>query len=253
MRWRHRALDLSVTGYRMNSQTTAAWQPASSHNLLTDLDVESTGFIRNEGQKQRRLPLPLPLLLTIGVHAVALGWLLFGNSGSTQPAPLDAVNVTMIEMSQPTPEPMEVQEPDPVIVPKAVVPQPEIEIEMNQEPTTAIRQVTQVASAAPSKPVDAVPITQPRFDADYLNNPAPVYPAMSRRMHERGEVRLRVLVSKDGMPVEVQVERSCGYSRLDQAALAAVRKWKFQPAQRGGVSVDAWVIVPIEFDMQSRA
>jgi len=237
----------------MNSQTSAAWQPATAHTLLSGMEPDrGSGASLVRGQRPRRLPLPLPLLLTVTAHAVALGWFLFGTSTTTQPSPLQAVTVTMLETSKPTPEPMKIPEPDPVVVPKAVVPLPEINVDMSPEPTTAIRQVTQSATPAPSKPVEPA-ITQPRFDADYLNNPAPVYPAQSRRLRERGEVRLRVLVSKDGLPVDVQVEHSCGYSRLDQAALAAVRKWKFQPAQRGGASVDAWVIVPIEFDVESRA
>jgi len=233
----------------MNSQVTVAWPPAQAQ--VAQQPAAPLGFVRRE-RRQAAGKRPWALIATIAVHALVLGWILLDPSSKTQPLPLDTVTVTMTETSKPTPEPTRDTEPETVTTPKAVVPLPELNLEPSNEPTTAIRQVT--ASAAPqAAPTESAPVVQPRFDADYLNNPAPVYPAQSRRMHERGEVRLRVLVSRDGLPMDIQLARSCGYTRLDQAALTAVRKWRFQPAQRGGVAVDAWVIVPIEFDVASRA
>ena len=92
--------------------------------------------------------------------------------------------------------------------------------------------------------------TQPRFDADYLHNPRPVYPPMSRRMGEEGKVFLRVRVEADGRPSQVEIKTSSGSPRLDQAAEDAVRRWRFIPAKRGGEAVSAWVIVPISFNLK---
>lgn len=92
--------------------------------------------------------------------------------------------------------------------------------------------------------------TQPRFDADYLHNPRPVYPPMSRRMGEEGKVFLRVRVEADGRPSQVEIKTSSGSLRLDQAAEDAVRRWRFIPAKRGGEAVSAWVIVPISFNLK---
>lgn len=105
------------------------------------------------------------------------------------------------------------------------------------------------APAAAAEPVEAPsPVETPaRFDAAYLNNPRPVYPPLSRRLGETGTVWLRVRVEADGRAGQVDIARSSGYPRLDQAALQAVMAWTFVPARRGEQAIAAWVRVPIEF------
>lgn len=93
-------------------------------------------------------------------------------------------------------------------------------------------------------------ITLPRFSADYLNNPPPVYPTLARRLGEQGRVMLRVLVRADGTPAEVEINHSSGFTRLDRAALDAVRKWRFIPARRGDTPVTAPVLVPVSFTLE---
>ena len=117
---------------------------------------------------------------------------------------------------------------------------------------------TPVAAAAPepaapaaAPPAPPAPVTPPIFNADYLNNPPPVYPALSRRMGEEGRVVLRVFVTEQGTPGDIQVRTSSGSSRLDEAASSTVRHWRFVPARRGSVPVGAWVLVPISFSLKS--
>jgi protein TonB len=93
-------------------------------------------------------------------------------------------------------------------------------------------------------------VTQPQFDAEYLNNPKPGYPAVSRRLGEEGQVLLRVLVSTQGRPEQIQLLRSSGFPRLDDAAKAAVAQWRFVPARVGSVATAAWVQVPVSFQMR---
>ena len=124
-------------------------------------------------------------------------------------------------------------------------------------PVTPSSPITTVTEAPPAPPVELaapavtsappVPLTPPRFDADYLRNPAPAYPPLARRNGEQGRVLLRVLVAPDGSAQEVLVNVSSGHPRLDEAALAAVRQWRFVPARLGRDAVEAWVIVPIAF------
>jgi protein TonB len=93
-------------------------------------------------------------------------------------------------------------------------------------------------------------VIAPRFDADYLNNPKPGYPMMSKRLGEEGQVLLRVLVSSQGSAEQVQLLRSSGFPRLDEAAQEAVAKWRFVPAKVGSVATTAWVQVPVSFQMR---
>jgi periplasmic protein TonB len=75
----------------------------------------------------------------------------------------------------------------------------------------------------------------------------PSYPPASRRAGEEGTVRLRVLVDATGKPKDVQVAQTSGFSRLDDAAKQAVRRWKFQPATNGGQAITVWTQVAITF------
>jgi protein TonB len=95
-----------------------------------------------------------------------------------------------------------------------------------------------------------LPVTPPRFDAAYLDNPPPAYPALARRAREQGKVVLRVLVTPAGMAQRVEVRSSSGSNRLDEAALDTVKRWRFVPARQGVEAISAWVLVPISFSLE---
>jgi len=103
---------------------------------------------------------------------------------------------------------------------------------------------------ATEPPQAAPPIVLPRFDAAYLQNPPPVYPALARRLGEQGRVLLRVLVTTTGQAERVELKTSSGAQRLDQAALDVVKRWRFVPARQGEQPVSAWVVVPISFSLE---
>jgi len=62
---------------------------------------------------------------------------------------------------------------------------------------------------------------------------------------------LKVLVSEEGKATTVQVDRSSGHSKLDEAAVEAVKKWSFVPAKRSNKPMSAYVLVPINFSLNS--
>lgn len=103
-----------------------------------------------------------------------------------------------------------------------------------------------VASAAPPE----TSASEQKSQANYLDNPPPPYPAVSRQLREQGRVVLRVLVDERGSPREIEIHRSSGYRRLDEAASRAVRYWRFVPAREGTVPVAAWVQVPVIFSLK---
>ena len=109
--------------------------------------------------------------------------------------------------------------------------------------------------AVPVAPVVTTPAPVPatvaaRFDADYLHNPKPVYPVLSRRNGEEGRVVLRVRVAPDGSALEALVGKSSGFLRLDALARETVSRWRFVPARRGDEAVESWVSVPITFSLE---
>lgn len=160
---------------------------------------------------------------------------------------------------KPQPEPV-VQEVVPLPVPpkvegmKKVAPKPQAKAPL-PEPVKKVEEVveqpavTEVQSAAlQSEEADNrnATLTEP-VAAAYLKNPPPVYPRSALRRKKQGTVMVAVLVDTHGMPLRVSLDRSSGHEALDDAALEAVRKWKFVPARRGSELVEASVVVPVEF------
>jgi protein TonB len=121
--------------------------------------------------------------------------------------------------------------------------------EQPSPPPAPPKQAEAVEKAPPPAPEPV--IEPPRFGAAYLSNPAPQYPRISRRLGEEGSVLLRVLVAQSGDANTVEVEKGSGSDRLDEAALEAVKKWKFIPAKRNNQPISAYVLVPIKFSLQN--
>lgn len=205
------------------------------------------------------LALALVIALHIGIVAALL---------SLDVLPLPAPLATlMVRVIQAPPKPAEITPPRPrPVAHKPVAHKPAAPSRPDPAPERPLLAAETLAPAAvaapaakeipPPAPVplaEAAPpaiVSDPRFDAAYLDNPAPVYPALSRRMGEEGRVTLRVYVEAGGRPSQVQIKTSSGSARLDQAAQEAVSRWKFNPARRGAEAVGAWVLVPIVFNLR---
>jgi len=213
---------------------------------------------QKESVGRRREQSPLALLAVIALHVVVLALLLHYQPRLSS-AMSQVLHVSMITLSQPLPveAPPEPPKPKPNPVRKVERITPPAPIEAPSQtaisappvpPAPPAAEVVASAPPAPSAPPAAVVL--PRFDVDYLQNPAPVYPSMARRMGEQGRVLLRVVVRPDGTPDNVVLRQSSGSPRLDEAALDAVRKWRFVPARQGSTPVTAAVIVPIVFSLE---
>ena len=204
----------------------------------------------------------------VGVVAAHIGVLILLASLDVLPLPLPLATL-MVQVIAPAP----VTPPAPIIIPPRPIPvarkpvvrptpalPPLQTLAAPTESPSAAAQVTPIAPA-PAPPVDPAPapavlatattaVTQARFDADYLQNPPPAYPAMSRRIGEEGTVVLRVFVEAIGRPGQIEVKSSSGSPRLDQAAQDAVWRWKFVSARRGTDAIGAWVLVPSVFSLK---
>ena len=190
----------------------------------------------------------------LALHALVF-WLLLRANVITLPEQLAVLTVSLIRPAEETKPQPDVTPPRPMPVkPRPAPPRPPVQLaapETSPAPLPAVvppAPTTAPPVAAPPAPVQA---TQPRFDADYLSNPAPTYPPLSRRMGEEGKVVLRVHVEPTGRPSQVEVRTSSNSPRLDQAALDAVWRWKFVPAKRGDEPIAAWVLVPITFNLKN--
>ena len=222
-------------------------------------------------------------LVTLAVllaHAGLLSWLQ-ASPGPAQP-PRPAVVTMELLASEPAPVPVSRPTPQPEPrLPAKPVPKPVAKAAPQSVPKQAPAPVAQpepspLPATAPSAAPAAVPASSttaaaapaaaasgighnapapakvelPSASADYLDNPKPAYPPLSRRLREEGKVVLRVLIEADGSASRAEIRSSSGYERLDQAALQTVLRWRYLPAKRNGVPESMWFNVPINFVLE---
>jgi protein TonB len=222
----------------------------------------------------RRRLLPVFLAFSVALHAAVVG-VVPPPAPDNAPVPARVLEVVLVQAEPPHPLPVE---PENIPLPpqrsraaKRVSAKPAAVVE-SQRPAQVVQPLLALPEREPvAEPVVAVPRaaekrppaadgrievasaapTLPSFSAAYLRNPAPRYPVAARRAGDQGTVTLRVLVTRDGSPARVDVEKSSGSPPLDAAALEAVRAWRFVPARQGPDVIESWVLVPIVFRLES--
>ena len=210
------------------------------------------------------------LLLHIGLIWALQSGLLMRTAELLVPA---EVLAQLIEPPVPKPEPAPVPPPRTVIptpaVQKKTIPKPAVRPQAQPQPAAiadpapspnaptgnlapAVLAPPAPEVTAPSAPAPAATprVELPSSNADYLQNPKPAYPPLSKRLGEQGKVIVRVLIGADGVPQKAEIRQSSGFDRLDQAALNTALKWRYVPGKRGGVAEDMWFNVPINFVLE---
>lgn len=211
-------------------------------------------------QTRRIGPLGTIILLHIGFfYALQSG--LLRQAAHMLPTEVIATFITpesKPEAPKPQPAPKTVS-----VVKKSVTPsQPTVPV-MNNIPSpqaiTAPPAAPAPASAEAAAPVIAAPPAPaapalPKTIAtgiEYLQAPQPEYPPVARRMGEEGKAVLRVLVNEKGRPERVEVQKTSGSPRLDEAARQAILRAVFKPFMEDGKAVAAYAIVPIRFQLDN--
>jgi protein TonB len=164
--------------------------------------------------------------------------------------------------SQPTPAPRLPRTLAPPVAATPPVAPAALPVVDTHAPSPALAAALQPApaAAAPTAPPAPLPLAAPpaaaaklelpSSNADYLQNPKADYPRLSRQRNEQGRVLVRVLIGTDGTAQQAEIQVSSGFERLDQAALATVRSWRYVPGKRGGVPEAMWFNVPINFVLE---
>ena len=162
-----------------------------------------------------------------------------------KPAPVKRT-VTKAPTPPPAPRPMAIADPTPAPnAPTGVLtPQPPA------PPIDAPVAETAAPASPPAAPPAPPSIQLPSSDADYLQNPRPAYPAISKRLGEQGKVIVRVYIGADGLPQRAELSKSSGYDRLDQLSISTVMRWKFVPGKRNGVPTAMSYNVPFNWVLE---
>jgi protein TonB len=98
---------------------------------------------------------------------------------------------------------------------------------------------------APSRPLQ---ISGGVMEASLIHRVQPIYPAIARFAHISGTVELRAIIGKDGTVRELEVVS--GNAILAQAALAAVREWRYQPTLLSGNPVEVETRITVTFVLE---
>jgi len=211
----------------------------------------------------------------VAIHAALLGVALTMKN-EPPPRPIEAKSITaqlISETPQPAPQPVAVETPPPPKpVPQPVPkPQPKPKVKPKVEPKPTPMPVTEAPSqiaapapeptppapAQPAPPPAAPAIGKPSMDLAAPKNVAhlscniaqPDYPAMSKRRGETGTAVIRLTVGLSGKIENVTLQKSSGSSRLDDAALDAVRGSACSPYKENGEAIRASATVPFVFSL----
>lgn len=218
------------------------------------------------------------MLVALLVHTLLAVWLMT-ILYPQKPQPVTILSMEWVEVAEhdsvvpvqtqvPAPAEMEsVAEPEPVMVHKDVAPPPKPvvvkTVNRTVNKTSVVRSAPTVDATASSENAAAVQESSlsraetpssasvlAKAEVDYLSNPRPRYPRLSKKMGEQGEVILRVQVGEDGSVLVVELASSSGFERLDAAAMSSVQSWRFKPARMGDKTISSWVEIPVKFVLE---
>ena len=132
---------------------------------------------------------------------------------------------------------------------ESVQPQPVVE---DMSPPESIVKPVQIKKAEIVKVQGKVVshVIKVQANPNYFQNPPPAYPELAKQMRQEGLVMLAVDVDSQGVPIKIEIKQSSGFRLLDQAAIKAVRRWKFQPGRIGDLPVESEVTVPVRFRLE---
>lgn len=211
-----------------------------------------------------------PLLIIIGLHAAFLYALQSGllSHPVVQSAPKEIIASLITLTPEPVPQAKpQPQPPKPKVVP-VVKPKPKPRPIIKPKPSPqAITEATpppplpkpstepssEAVVSAPAASAAPAPAARPKIvtGVAYINAPRPVYPALDARMGNEGTVTLRVLINARGRAEKVDIQKSSGSQRMDDAARTAVMRATFRPYLEDGKAIPVYAIVPINFTLSN--
>ncbi len=81
------------------------------------------------------------------------------------------------------------------------------------------------------------------------SSPIPIYPRMSQRENQQGTAIVKFVVTSTGDTENHEIISSSGHKRLDDAALDAIKLWKFVPAVAEGKKLNCWALQRFSFSL----
>jgi len=149
----------------------------------------------------------------------------------------------VVRMSENTVEAVLMSEaPPPAPTPPPKTPPPKTPAPPPPAPTSTAPAITQTPAPPAAAPAASAIRTGAVIQAG-AHCAKPDYPSASRRMEEEGTVTLKFLIGADGKVLQADIEKSSGFTRLDEAARNALSKCQFRPGTVDGKPEQSWASI----------
>ena len=167
------------------------------------------------------------------------------------PTIVPPVSVTFLQQEEKRAERPPVDQPTLTPLHQVLVPPAQVVVEMEPGTTAIAATTVEAPPPPPAAPASGTAILPEMSEVAYLVQPAPRYPPESRRIREQGLVMLRVLIDETGHAKTVEIYKSSGHPRLDEAARAAVTRAVFKPYVDRGIARASAAMIPVEFSLRA--
>jgi len=169
--------------------------------------------------------------------------------------------VTTAEAAEPEAVPLAEKKPvlgevhleAPKLSPKRTA-QNSLEPDLSEEPSegdaNALGPELGASGKQPAAPATPVPAGGDVKQARLISSVPPEYPAMAKAQHFSGGVTIDALIDSNGRVAKMKV--LSGPTLLEQAAMDALRQWKYEPATLDGKAVPMHLTVTIQFHLQKQ-
>ena len=207
---------------------------------------------------------PGGLTAAVAINAGLIAALMFAGPKILPSDPIRILKTTNIPIDQPPPEPPRPQPKteaitasrptETIVAPHPIVPVP---VSSNLVTTTTIVPTppSPIVGIDPgpvviATPAPLPPLIGPQVDPRYASAFQPTYPPAERRANRDGRVTVRVLVGTDGRVRQIERITATSDAFWQVTQDRALRSWRFKPATRGDVPVEAWRTMTLTFRME---
>jgi TonB family protein len=115
-------------------------------------------------------------------------------------------------------------------------------------PSESLGNALATTSNQPAKPAEPLPVGGDVKAAKLLSSISPLYPSLAKNQHVSGDVKVDALIDANGRVTTMKIV--AGPTLLHQAAMDALRQWRYQPATLDGKAVPMHLTVTLQFRLQ---
>jgi periplasmic protein TonB len=203
----------------------------------------------------------VPMAMIVLAHLVLLYTLQQGKIYPRTPTLQTEVTISLIQAAHAKPDPFKPKQnareaaglPQEQILSSADIPQSTLISQADHVLNVPAISPTAITAIADNSAASAsiTPTTKLVSAVEYLRSPQADYPTLARRMGEEGKVIMRVLVNEKGYAEKVDIQKSSGFTRLDEAAKAAVMRALFKPYIEDGKPLVVLATAIVSFSLNS--